>query len=160
MNAEEKSKRVFAPPLEKVEPRLCLVLARMITDRECDPGDVITYEWPDEPDVVRSLTKQELEDYHSAGAKQEIEPPPDPGTPDAFKQIARKELIISALSRLNHSDNNAWTESGQPTVLAVTSALMSMDVSDSETSRAEIRKFAPTFRRKDPMKPAETGEEV
>lgn len=136
------------PGPQKFEPRLCLVLRRM-ADIHIDhyPGEVIMWDGP-ETDAIRELTPQEIEDRERVRARdEEPEERAEPGTDAAFQESARETVIVAALHTLAHEEATNWTESGQPLVTAVNNALIAQGASNPETSRAEIRKFAPDFRR-------------
>lgn len=128
------------------DPRYGLVLARMSTNTDHNEGDVILWTGP-ETFAIRELTKQEIDDYVGHKSQEEKQAEPEKGSSDAFAEKARSTVILEALSKLDHADSSNWTESGQPTVSAVSRALMSIHASNIETSRPEIRKFAPNFKR-------------
>lgn len=130
----------------KREARLCLVINRMATTTLHRPGAVIMYSGK-ECDAIRELSRQELDNYMGNQSKIEAAAAPDPGSPEDFVQKARSVVVLEALSKLDTNVDIHWTESGQPAVSAVSRALMGMNASNIETSRAEIRKFAPNFKR-------------
>ena len=135
---------------KKVWPRRrCLVLDPIVTDALHKAGKVIWYDGPDTPNLIRSLTEDELNDFADNEEREAAPVVPDVGSKDAFIETARRDIILEALAKLDHTRDSEWTESGQPTVNAVGRALMNMGVTKRETSRPEIRKVAPNFKRKE-----------
>jgi len=142
-----KEKREPRPAPKKYEPRLMLVLERMATNIDHNPGEVIMHDGP-ETFAIRELTDAEIEARERAlGLSLAPEPDPEPGTDEAFQQAARETVILNALHSLDHNDPANWTESGQPALAAISRALVNQGSGKTETSRAEVRKFAPNFRR-------------
>lgn len=148
----KREEKTWVPPerFKPVEARYCLVLDDMSTPEGTRhrEGDVIQYTGACDSLTIREMTDKEIEEHLGfKAAKEAPPPPPQPGSPDDMREKARGTIILSALGRLDHEDPSAWTDSGKPNIAAVMRELMKVGASNTDTSRAEIQKFAPKFRR-------------
>lgn len=139
------------------DARPVVVLARCFTQIDHNPGDII--QWTGElpaNGIMRELTEDEREEFEAKAAAERARARQygEAEQTTQHKVPVRAEQIQAALNRLNPENDNDWTESGQPAIVALNRELLIAGVSPDTTSRAEVRSIAPEFMR---PKQEETG---
>jgi hypothetical protein len=140
---------------------LCKVLQDMYTwdNRYLVEGTVV--DWPDDrkpsPHVLQPLTQQEVmrhwartsdEEFERLNAgsldMSEIEKPqtPQPDQPVSLLESDRESVLLNALQKMDHEDNDQWTSNGLPLMDTVCELAGVPDL-----TRAELNAAAPDFRR-------------
>lgn len=127
--------------------RMVVVLRRCFTNIDHNPGDVVPWSGDlPETGIMRELTDDERDEYdakvvaHRAQFGSDVAEEPQ-------RVSVREEVIRQALAKLDPANDNDWLESGKPAMAAVNRELLLMGATPDTTSRAEILKVAPDFKR-------------